>query len=69
MRGQEARVIIKNIHAIARRKFHGVPLWSLVSSITGHGSGYSIEICNSAGLDPHQLIKGSHLRDTETKTT
>ena len=44
-----------------RHRFKGCPLWSLVGHITGHGSGYSIEICKSANLNPTQLCDGSRL--------
>lgn len=54
--GDTARIIIANVHAMVSRKYRGVPLWSMVGHIFGHGSGYSIEICISAGLDPHQKV-------------
>lgn len=54
MSGENARIIILNCHQLMRRRFSGRPLWSLVGAITGHGSGYSIEICRSANLEPNQ---------------
>lgn len=29
-----------------------LPLWSTVSDVTYHGSGYSSDICRALGLDP-----------------
>lgn len=60
--GETARIIIANCHAIMRHRFRQVPLWSLVGQITGHGSGNSIAICNSANLDPHQSAGVKTLR-------
>lgn len=62
MSGSNARTIIINCHAIMRNKFRGSLLWVLVSHITGHGSGYSVEICKSANLDPFQTCGVNHLR-------
>ena len=63
MRGENARIIIENAHALLRRKFRGSPLWSMVGQLTGHGSGYSHAICESANLDPGQLCSSAPLRD------
>lgn len=63
MYGENARTIIINCHSMLRNKFKGVQLWSMVSHITGHGSGYSYEICWSANLDPMQPCGVSQLRD------
>ena len=65
--GQQARLVIKNCHLLLRknRRYKGLPLWSMVSDIAGHGSGYSIEICRSASLDPHQLCTANKLKDLE----
>lgn len=63
MEGQNARAIIKNCHALLRHKFRGSPLWSMVSQITGHGSGYSHEICKSANLNPSQECGRKALED------
>jgi hypothetical protein len=59
--GETARVVIVNCHSLLRHKYRRFPLWSLVGDITGHGSGYSIEVCKSAGLDPNQLCGGQRL--------
>lgn len=61
--GQRARIIIKNAHALLRHKFRGIVLWSLVSQITGHGSGYSSQICETANLDPFQKCGSERLKD------
>jgi len=62
MHGKDAMHIICNCHPLLRRQFAKSPLWSMVSSITGHGSGYSIEVCKSADLDPHQLCGAKLLK-------
>jgi hypothetical protein len=56
MSGDEARTIILNCHRLLGKtqRFRGVPLWGLVSQVTGHGSGFSADICVSANLDPQQ---------------
>jgi len=61
--GDTARLIIANVHGFAPRRFRGSPLWSLVSHITGHGCGFSQEICISANLDPHQRCGSGRLAD------
>ncbi len=61
--GDTARIIILNTHALLRSKFRGMVLWSLVSNITGHGSGYSHQICETANLDPFQKCGVERLRD------
>jgi len=61
--GETARIIIINCHHLLRTKFKNTPLWSIVGSITGHGSGYSSEICKSANLDPDQLCQRKTLKD------
>ncbi len=61
--GESARIIIKNAYIMLRRKNRGLPLWSLVGALTSHGSGYSIEICRSAQLDPHQICGPAKLKD------
>lgn len=63
MSGENARIIIKNTHQILRYKYRGVPLWVMVRDISGHGSGYSAEICRSANLDPEQMSGVAHLKD------
>jgi hypothetical protein len=66
--GENARIVITNCYYYLRTKFKGYPLWSMVGNITGHGSGYSYEICKSANLDPNQLCGKVKLQDMETKT-
>lgn len=61
--GTTARIIIKNAHALLRHKCRKTPLWSMVGSITGHGSGYSWEVCVSANLDPGQDCGVARLKD------
>lgn len=61
--GKAARAIIINVKNIIWRKYSKIPLWSLVADITGHGSGYSISICLSANLNPHQTITAKPLKD------
>lgn len=63
MSGENAREIIRNCHALLKNTHRGRVLWSMVSEITGHGSGYSIEICKSAKLDPFQYIGKGALKD------
>ncbi len=66
--GETARIIIKNSHVLLRHKMRRSPLWSMVGQITGHGSGYSWQICESANLDPGQNCGVAHLRDLKPKT-
>lgn len=63
MSGENARIIIINCHELLRNKFRSVPLWSMVGHITGHGSGYSTEICKSANLEPMQDCGVKKLKD------
>ena len=37
-----------------RNKYRNIPLWAFVSDITGHGSGYSSQICHECGWVPDQ---------------
>ena len=57
--GENARTIIRNCHTLLRREYKKVQLWVLVRDITGHGMGYSIKVCESAGLDPRQCCGGT----------
>ena len=62
--GETARRLIKNAHNMVGRRYDGLPLWVLVSDLTAHGAGISQDICRSAKLDSHQIIKhGSPLSD------
>lgn len=49
--------VITNAVRMCSREFLRVPLWSIVSSLTGHGSGFSIEICKELNLDPNQIVR------------
>jgi len=45
--------IILNASRMSKKRFtEGVPLWSLVSSLTGQGCTTSTEICEQLGLKP-----------------
>ncbi len=49
------KTVLRNaINLIPKKERRGVPLWSLVSSLTNHGSGYSREICAACGWNPDQ---------------
>lgn len=65
--GDAARAIIVNVKNLVYRQYKNTPLWSLVSDITGHGSGYSRDVCKSANLDPNQTVTARPLRDNEAK--
>lgn len=49
--------MIRNSVRMQRRLIENrnVPAWSLVSNITGHGSGYSYEIAKLCGVDPDSV--------------
>lgn len=51
-----------NLIAAKKTKWLNVPLWSFVSRLTGHGSGYSIEICRAMGWDANADASKSVLR-------
>ncbi len=61
--GRTGRIVIINAHALLRHKYRGVPLWCMVSDLTGHGSGYGAQICRSANLDPMQNCGAKQLID------
>ena len=63
LHGQNGRIVILNAHALLRHRYRRLPLWSMVGHLTGHGSGYSVEICRSANLDPMQVCGVKQLRD------
>lgn len=51
------RLIYGTVSVVKRfRAWKGQPLWTLVAEITGHGSTYSMEICEDIGFDPHHKI-------------
>jgi hypothetical protein len=66
--GETARLIIANAHQVLRYKYRGTPLWALVKDLTGHGSGYSQEICLSADYDPDQMCGVAHLKDVDKQS-
>lgn len=41
------------------RKWRGSILWSWIGAVTGHGSGYSMQICEELGWDPNMIITPS----------
>lgn len=51
MRSQEH--LLRNAFWVLRdvRKWRGCQLWTMVGAITGHGSGYSQQICEELGWD------------------
>lgn len=51
------RRIIQTHGTPARRPYTGVPRWSLISQLTGHGSRYSAAICRWADVDPDQMMR------------
>lgn len=67
--GLSARIIIQNCHSLLRsgERYRGMSLWSMVGDITGHGSGYSVDICRTANLDPHQPCNVKKLQDCDSK--
>ncbi len=50
------RQVIRNCGTPAKRPRTGRPRWSVVRQVTGHGSGYSAELCRWAGVDPDELV-------------
>lgn len=50
--------LLRNAFAEMRhmRRWRGQTLWTWVSRITGHGSGYSLQICVELGWDPEMCI-------------
>ena len=46
--------LLLNAHSKMRNKYRRIPLWSFVSDVTGHGSGYSSQICHECGWVPDQ---------------
>lgn len=49
------------------RRWRGCQLWTLVGAITGHGSGYSQQICEELGWDYEMKITpAAHLPDRTT---
>lgn len=50
--------ILRNVfeHTKVLRQWRGTYLWSWVSAMTGHGSGYATQICHEMGWDPDMTI-------------
>lgn len=50
--------ILRNtfLHMRTVRKWRGMELWSWVGAVTAHGSGYSMQICEELGWNPHMKI-------------
>ncbi len=51
------RRIIQTHGTPVKRPYTGIPRWSLISRLTGHGSGYSAAMCRWAGVDPDQMMR------------
>lgn len=56
--GRSRELILRNVfeHMKEIRRWRGVYLWSWIGSVTGHGSGYSTQICHEMGWDPDMTI-------------
>ncbi len=56
--GRSREVILRNTFLAMRRmrEWRGCTLWSWVGAVTGHGSGYSLQICVELGWDPDMKI-------------
>lgn len=67
--GRSREQILRNVFVEMRtvRRYRGMSLWSWVGHVTGHGSGYSYQICQELGWDPEMRITPSaELRSTNT---
>ncbi len=53
---KELKRMLKLCARTPRDRRSGRPRWSVVSSATGHGRGYSAELCRWAGLDPDERV-------------
>lgn len=51
---ERLRLLIINANHISGNRYKLSPLWSLVADLFGHGSTEACNICNMAGLNPHQ---------------
>jgi hypothetical protein len=51
-------ILARVVEYAGRNSIKRVPRWSHVGSITGHGSGYSADICREFGADPDELVGG-----------
>lgn len=56
--GRSRENILRNTFLEMRtmRAWRGCSLWSWVGAVTGHGSGYSLQICVELGWDPDMPI-------------
>lgn len=56
--GRSREIILRNVylHMRDQRRWRGSLLWSWVGAVTGHGSGYSAQICKELGWDPNMRI-------------
>lgn len=56
--GRSREDILRNaFHEMRRMRYwRGSTLWSWVGAVTGHGSGYSLQICVELGWDPDMRI-------------
>ncbi len=60
--GARLTCLIINAHQLLCAKYSKCALWCLVTDLTGHGSTVAAEICQQAGLDPHQSCSNRTLR-------
>lgn len=56
--GRSREIILRNTFNAMKhwREWRGRNLWSWVGAVTGHGSGYSEQICKELGWDPEMRI-------------
>jgi len=50
------RAIVNCARPAGRARIGAMPRWSAVAKMTGHGSGYSVELCRWAGVDPEEMV-------------
>jgi hypothetical protein len=56
--GRSRESLLRNAYRMCRRSrlWRGIILWAWVSEVTGHGSGYSEQICRELGWDPNMRV-------------
>lgn len=56
--GRSREMILRNVfaHMKGLPRWRGTYLWSWIGSVTGHGCGYSTQICHEMGWDPDMMI-------------
>lgn len=56
--GRSREIILRNVYLQTRgmRQWRGRDLWTWIGAMTGHGSGYSDQICRELGWDPDMRI-------------